>query len=112
MGTSRLLVRFEDGEIWYGWYQNTADVVFGMIYPAPPDPSTICKYPELPECSHPADPATAFVDYGAGHSWPVTACRKCRAVTANAVPYEHCFKEMVEGEPQWVRELYKEAADE
>lgn len=73
MGESRLYVRFPDGVVRYGGFQNTADVVLlnGRLFNDPPfgRMRDLDLLPALDEDTDGAVPVEVWCVYGFGSSW-------------------------------------------
>lgn len=89
MGTSLAKIRFNDGTIYYGGYQNTSDIITGGMF---------CKtYKELEDKSHDSmylackcktiEPVAIAVNYGGGFYWNGKACKACGRLHEGYNPY-------------------------
>ena len=91
MGTSEARIRFNDGTIYYGGYQNTTDVITGDLF---------CKTSEEfwdahdnnhhssdSVCKCEIEPVVIADNYGGGKYWNGKACKLCGALYEGFDPY-------------------------
>lgn len=109
MGTSLLAVRFEDGTVLYGGYQNTSDIVESCKlvknfdnYSDSEDIDCLCGGSEY---------VKICTNYGLGFYWSGKACKKCKVVTDGLEPlgdlYGNFISDYKMGLPEWFPTKYR-----
>lgn len=122
MSSSFGLVKFDrTGNIYYGRYNGTSDIM--TPYLCTPEECydekldcycaiTYCQELgrqheswEFPDDCTDLDDIEIYVDYGGGFSWCGTGSESIKMIKDYLAPYEQCWEDIIDGEPDWVKEF-------
>lgn len=112
MSHSTAACRFSDGLILYCEYNGTSDVMLPHLYDTQDerDENWRCRDWKYCTCGNPLghEEVILAASYGGGFSWHGKACRECKVITDNYMPFDECDSEREDGLPDWYpnRELY------
>lgn len=103
MSSAFALVRFPDGRVRAGVYHGTSDVLHPWLWDSIEEAWDHRRPAVMRDWNEPAEgvtyEVTVFSDYGGGFYWPARAA--WNVVLDNLMPYENCYKQMVNGRPEW-----------
>lgn len=104
MSDARGVVMFEDGSILHCYYFGASDGLNHKLFDSAEVASIIGDIPLSIDktCNHVSEKITVFADYGNGMYWEAEACRKCKCVLTNTMPYED-NADINDGIPDWAR---------
>lgn len=116
------LVKFKKtGNIYYGCYEGTTDIM--IPYLCTPEECynektdgywaiTYCrklsdqhKSWKFPDDITDLDDIEIYSDYGGGFYWSGTGSESIKMINDYLMPYEQCWEDMKDGEPEWVKEF-------
>ena len=128
MSKSFALVKFKKtGNIYYGCYNGTPDIMLPFLctpeecYDEKLDgycAITYCmklsdhgKSWRLPEDVTDLDEIEIYSDYGGGFYWSGTGSESVKMIKDFLNPYDEVYKDMKDGQPEWVKEFLKQLED-
>lgn len=117
------LVRFnKTGNIYFGCYNGTSDVMIPYIctpeecYDEKVDCYLSISYCqdlsrqhgtwEFPDNVDDLDEIEIYSDYGGGFYWPGIGSESVKMIKDYLNPYEECYDEMTDGQPDWVKQFW------
>lgn len=98
--------RFQDGEILHFEYNGTSDMCCRSLKRTPSEVQKDWRSERNQchcECGHAPEPCRLYTDYGDGHHWDGSACRRCMAIVDGAWPLDSEEEEIryEDGRPDW-----------
>ena len=124
MSRSYAMIKFKKtGNIYMGRYCGTSDILTPYIctteecYDEKVDCYCSISYCENLSLKHKTwvfpddvtdlDEVEIYSDYGGGFYWPGTGSESIKMIKDYLDPFEECYKDMVDGQPQWVIDFWK-----
>ena len=87
MSTSIGCVKFQDGEIFYTTYQNTADIMHSCLCKRMEDLDSIQSQDRKCHCKK-GEKVMLATNYGGGFSWSGIACKRCLVIIEGHSPVQ------------------------
>lgn len=120
MSAAFALVKFKKtGNIYYGCYEGSSDIMVPFIctpdecYDEETDCYWAITYCRKLDCQHETwkfpdnvtdlDDIEIYSDYGGGFYWSGTGSESIRMIKDYLNPWEECYRDMKDGEPDWVK---------
>lgn len=124
MSRSYGLVKFKKtGNIYFGCYNGTTDIMLPFIctpeecYNENVDCYCSISYCmelgarygswKLPDNVDDLDEVEIYSDYGGGFYWPGKGSESAKMLDRYLNPYEECYEEMIDGQPEWVKDFWR-----
>lgn len=123
MSASFALVKFKStGNIYYGCYEGTSDILTPFIctpeecYNEKTDCYCAISYCrelrkarvwKFPANIDDLDDVEIYSDYGGGFYWSGTGSESLKMLKGELDPFENCYDDMHDGQPDWVVEFLK-----
>lgn len=124
MSASFGLVKFKKtGNIYYSCYEGTTDIMIPYLCTPEEcyDEKTDCYWAitycrklgdqhktwKFPDDITDLDDIEIYSDYGGGFYWSGIGSESIKMIKNFLMPYEECWEDMKNGEPEWVEEFFK-----